>query len=117
MILNGKTQLGLAFDRFMQDELFRLHYDKYISKEEDPAILIESVAQVQDMMMAHLESMLAFFGPKRGLVRFRKHATKYISPYGLTKSQRKSLLTIETAEDFNDLLVNIMAAQQEEKEG
>lgn len=49
MILNGKTQLGLAFDRFMQDELFRLHYDKYISKEEDPAILIESVAQVQDL--------------------------------------------------------------------
>lgn len=60
--------------------------------------------QVRDTMLAHLDSMLAFYGAQRGLVLFRKHAARYISPYRLSKAQRQTLLTAETAEDFLDLL-------------
>lgn len=49
MILNGKTQLGLAFDKYMQDELFKLHYDKYIGFERDPKVLLAATAQVLDL--------------------------------------------------------------------
>lgn len=63
-----------------------------------------SAAQVRETMLAHLEAMLDFYGEARGLVLFRKHAAKYISPYGLTAAQRKRMLTCEVAEDFVGLL-------------
>lgn len=34
MLLNGKTQLGLAFDKYMQDQIFKLHYDKYLTSTD-----------------------------------------------------------------------------------
>lgn len=63
-----------------------------------------SHAQVRATMLAHLEAMLSFYGAERGLVLFRKHAAKYISPYGLIANQREQLLTSQTAEDFVALL-------------
>jgi tRNA-dihydrouridine synthase B len=70
--------------------------------------------QVREMMLAHLDAMLAFYGEDRGLILFRKHAAKYISPFGLTKEQRERLLTCEAAEGFVALLeeltpVDVMA--------
>ncbi len=64
--------------------------------------------QVREMMLGHLQVMLNFYGPERGLVQFRKHASKYMSPYGLSKERREQLLTSESAEDFIDLLDAIM---------
>ncbi|MEX1247110.1 MAG: tRNA dihydrouridine synthase DusB [Anaerolineales bacterium] len=61
-------------------------------------------AQVRETMLTHLESMLDFYGAERGLVLFRKHAARYISPYGLNAEQRERLLTCEAAEDFVGLL-------------
>lgn len=63
---------------------------------------------VRETMLAHLQAMLNFYGPERGLVQFRKHASKYMSPYGLTKEQRERLLTSESPEDFIGLLDVIM---------
>jgi tRNA-dihydrouridine synthase len=63
-----------------------------------------SNAQVRETMLAHLEAMLNFYGPQLGLVFFRKHAAKYISPYSLTAEQRERLLTSQIAEDFVGLL-------------
>jgi tRNA-dihydrouridine synthase B len=60
--------------------------------------------QVRETMLAHLDAMLDFYGPDRGLILFRKHAARYISPYGLSPEQRDLLLTSETADDFAALL-------------
>jgi tRNA-dihydrouridine synthase len=60
--------------------------------------------QVRDTMLAHLDSMLSFYGEERGLILFRKHAARYVTPYRLTKEQRQRLLTAETPDDFLDLL-------------
>lgn len=63
-----------------------------------------SDVQVRDTMLAHLDSMLAFYGEQRGLILFRKHAARYITPYRLSKMQREQLLTAQTPGDFLDLL-------------
>lgn len=60
--------------------------------------------QVRSMVIEHLQAMQLFYGERVGLLLFRKHAAKYISPYGLNESQRARLLTSETAEDFIRLL-------------
>lgn len=60
--------------------------------------------QVRETMLMHLDAMLNFYGAERGLIQFRKHASKYISPYGLSDSQREQLLTSETVEQFTALL-------------
>ena len=49
MILNGKTQLGLAFDKYMQDELFNIHYEKYIANEPDLRVKMGATRQIQDL--------------------------------------------------------------------
>jgi len=63
-----------------------------------------SPQQVRETMLAHLDAMLNFYGAERGLIQFRKHASKYISPYGLSDVQREQLLTSETVAQFTDLL-------------
>lgn len=49
MILNAKTQLGLAFDKYMQDELFDLHYGKYLKNETDIEVKTGGAGQVKDL--------------------------------------------------------------------
>ncbi len=56
--------------------------------------------QVQQTLLRHLELSLAFYGPQRGLVLFRKHASRYLSPYPLTPEMRSLLLTAEQPEEF-----------------
>jgi nifR3 family TIM-barrel protein len=62
---------------------------------------------VQRTMLRHLESMLSFYGHDRGLIRFRKHTSRYISPFPLTKEQRCRLLTAERPEQFLELLESL----------
>jgi nifR3 family TIM-barrel protein len=66
---------------------------------------------VRGTMLAHLDDMLRFYGPERGLILFRKHASRYISPYWLSTEQRQELLTAERPEDFTALLEHILAEQ------
>ena len=63
-----------------------------------------SLEQGRETMLTHLESMLSFYGSARGLILFRKHAARYISPFGLSGEQRERLLTCEVAGDFVGLL-------------
>ncbi|MCW5874736.1 MAG: tRNA-dihydrouridine synthase [Anaerolineales bacterium] len=63
-----------------------------------------SEAQVREMVLAHLQAMQSFYGAELGLVLFRKHAARYISPYGLNEAERALLLTSQTAEDFARVL-------------
>jgi tRNA-dihydrouridine synthase B len=57
-------------------------------------------SEVSAMMLAHLESMKSFYGDEHGLVLFRKHAARYISPYRLEKKARQQLLTSQNAAEF-----------------
>ena len=58
------------------------------------------VEDVRTMMLEHLERMQAFYGRERGLVLFRKHTNRYVSPYRLTQEQRTRLLTAEEPGEF-----------------
>lgn len=50
MVLNGKTQLGLAFDKYMQEELIEMHYEKYIAYGSDLELKVNSYCQVRDLL-------------------------------------------------------------------
>jgi nifR3 family TIM-barrel protein len=67
--------------------------------------------QVRETMLAHLAAMLDFYGEEQGLILFRKHAARYITPYRLSKVQRQQLLTAEAPGDFLALLDRIVIEQ------
>ncbi len=64
---------------------------------------------VRTTMLRHLELNLSFYGPERGLVLFRKYASRYLSPYGMPREVRQRLMTRETAEEFVELLEEVVA--------
>jgi tRNA-dihydrouridine synthase B len=61
---------------------------------------------VEQTMLHQLDMMLEFYGP-RGLILFRKDASRYLSPLGLTDEQRRSLMTAEKPQEFLQLLGNL----------
>jgi tRNA-dihydrouridine synthase B len=65
--------------------------------------------EVRRVLLRHLERSLGFYGQERGLVLFRKHANRYISPYRLSDELRKRLLTSITPGDFIALLDESLA--------
>ncbi len=69
--------------------------------------------QVRNLMLDHLQRNLSFYGPERGLVLFRKYATRYLSPYRLPRRLRRKLLTLSAASDFTALLDEIYAERME----
>jgi nifR3 family TIM-barrel protein len=67
-----------------------------------------SETEIRSTMLAHLDDMLSFYGQELGLVLFRKHSARYISPYRLGKAQRELLLTSQHPNDFINLLSQIV---------
>ena len=61
-------------------------------------------AKVRETMLLHLDRMVDFYGPERGVILFRKHVQRYISPHPLPKDQRTKLLTCGTADAFISFL-------------
>ena len=59
---------------------------------------------VRETILAHLESMLKFYPGQRGLILFRKHLSRYLSPYPLSRETRLRLLTAEQPDEFIALL-------------
>jgi len=72
-----------------------------------------SVEQVRETMLAHLGKMLEFYGLERGLILFRKHASRYISAYGLTADQREKYLTSQRPDEFISLVESLAADGRE----
>ncbi len=64
--------------------------------------------QVRAVLAAHLERMLSFYPPGRGLVLFRKHLSRYLSPYPLPVEVRRRLLTAGHVGEFIDLLDDVL---------
>lgn len=63
-----------------------------------------SPALLHDTMQRHLKSMLEFYGQERGLVLFRKHASRYLASLGLEIGQRERLLTCAQPMEFLQIL-------------
>lgn len=66
------------------------------------------IEQVRFTMLRHLERMLTFYEGDYGLVLFRKHASRYLSPFPLTRSQRKRLFEAECPQEFSELLDSLL---------
>lgn len=71
------------------------------SRLDRPQVLVE---QVRSTLLRHLDLSVDFYGPKRGLVLFRKHASRYLSPFGLAPELRYQLMTAEEPQQFLDLV-------------
>lgn len=67
--------------------------------------------EARAVLQRHLERSLQFYGPERGLVLFRKHASRYISPYRLPEALRKRLLTRRSAVEFLELIDEILVLE------
>jgi tRNA-dihydrouridine synthase B len=63
---------------------------------------------VRQTIHRHLDHMLSFYGPRRGLVSFRKHALRYLSGYPLLAVSRRRLMTTEDADEFLALVDTIL---------
>lgn len=55
----------------------------------------------------HLRRMLAFHGPQTGLLRFRKHLSRYLAPLDLDEHTRRALLTAGHPSDVQRLLAGL----------
>ncbi len=69
--------------------------------------------QVRATMLEHLARMQAFYGPERGLVLFRKHTSRYLSPYPLPDHLRRQMLTANDPEVFQVLIDKIFNSMGE----
>jgi tRNA-dihydrouridine synthase B len=74
----------------------------FARKDRDQVTLEEKIA----LMRRHLAINLDFYGPRTGLVLFRKHAAKYIQGLPNETELRVPLLTAETVEEFDLLIEN-----------
>jgi tRNA-dihydrouridine synthase B len=55
---------------------------------------------VHQMVHQHLERNVAFYGPHKGLILFRKHAMQYLKLQRLPRAVRTEILLQGTAQDF-----------------
>ena len=63
-------------------------------------------------MLRHLDRMLTFYGRERGLVLFRKHASRYLSPYRLPDPLRENACSrAKKPDEFTQLLADIVPAR------
>jgi nifR3 family TIM-barrel protein len=63
-----------------------------------------SVEMVHQMVRQHLERHLAFYGERKGMVLFRKHALQYLKLQGLPRAVRTQIITRENPNEFLALL-------------
>ena len=68
-------------------------------KDFDDVTFAERAALIRQ----HLAAMLDYYGPRLGIVLFRKHVVKYIKGVPYATDVRLALLTCTTADEFIDL--------------
>jgi nifR3 family TIM-barrel protein len=65
------------------------------------------VDEVRRLALDHLSRMLVFWGPRLGLVQFRKYLVRYLSPYPLPTDLRTRLFSFENAAELESFLTEI----------
>jgi len=66
---------------------------------------------VHTMVRQHLERHLAFYGIRKGMVLFRKHAMQYLKLQQLPRVVRTRIITREDPQEFLDLLDQAFAGE------
>jgi tRNA-dihydrouridine synthase B len=64
-------------------------------------------AMLRRTMLLHLHRMLDFYGETHGLLRFRKHADRYLSPLDIPTDLRQRLLTAQGPAEFIQALESL----------
>jgi tRNA-dihydrouridine synthase len=59
---------------------------------------------VRQLVHKHLEKSLAFYGPRKGLLLFRKHAVQYLKLQRLPRATRTKILLQDQVDGFLALL-------------
>jgi tRNA-dihydrouridine synthase B len=59
---------------------------------------------IHKMVRQHLERSVAFYGPQKGLILFRKHALQYLKLQHLPRATRTQIILQENADGFLSLL-------------
>lgn len=70
-----------------------------------------SQPEIAAVIHFHLDRMLDYYGPKRGLILFRKHLARYISPFKPRKPLRYQLLTCIDVQQLRFYLVQLGLAR------
>jgi nifR3 family TIM-barrel protein len=65
---------------------------------------------VHQMVRQHLERNLAFYGPHKGLILFRKHAMQYLKLQRLPRAMRTQIILQDNADGFLSMLDEAFAA-------
>jgi tRNA-dihydrouridine synthase B len=65
---------------------------------------------LHQMVRQHLERNVAFYGPHKGLILFRKHAMQYLKLQHLPRATRTQIILQENAEGFLSLLDEALKA-------
>ena len=73
--------------------------------------------EVRRMMRRHLERSMAFHGPRKGLILFRKHALRYLKLQRLPRATRTKIFTQDTSEGFLALVDEVFAGLEQQPEG
>ncbi len=68
--------------------------------------------QVRVMISTHLARMVDFYGPEHGLVWFRKHVKRYLSPYPLPEELHLQLMTATSSAEFQRLVDTVFQDQK-----
>jgi len=76
----------------------------FAGKDREQVTLEEKIA----LMRRHLALNLEFYGPKLGLVLFRKHAARYLHGLPNEAELRVLLLTASTVEEFDRLIEDML---------
>jgi tRNA-dihydrouridine synthase B len=74
-----------------------------------------SIEMVHSMVRKHLERHLAFYGERKGMMLFRKHALQYLKLQHLPRVVRTQLITRDNPEEFLTLLDQVFAMTSEEQ--
>ena len=64
---------------------------------------------LHQMVRQHLERNVAFYGPHKGLILFRKHALQYLKLQRLPRATRTKIILQENADGFLSLLDEALA--------
>lgn len=63
-----------------------------------------TLTEKANLIYRHLDLMLDFYGPERGLILFRKHVVKYVRGLAHSKSVKQQLITCTTPAEFVALM-------------
>ena len=74
-----------------------------------------SRSEIVEIMLEHQQELLEHFGPKKGVLEFRKHIVKYLRGFPLASTLRKKLITLEDAGEIRRMLVAFGEGRSPEK--